>query len=398
VSVEGFERQVAISGVGKSQIGRGLPDTGLQLTIEASRAAVMDAGLSFDDIDGLASYPSVHPSPGFAGAGVYDLKEALGLRLHWVEGSPHTAGQFGPVVNAAMAVASGVADHVLCFRTMTEASAQRGGGRSAVTSQSRPALNQFSEFLVPFGAASAATWVAMYASRYMHEYGMTRSQLAGIALASRRHAGRNPEALFRDPMTLDDYLAARMIADPLCLFDCDAPVDGSVALVISRRKEVPDPKRAVGIEATGVAMEVTNHWDQAPDLETTALDGAAERLWSRSRFSPRDVDVALLYDGFSFLALMWLEALGLCARGEGADFVSDPARLDLGGQLPMNTQGGHLSAGRLHGYGMAHEAVLQLRGEATGRQVRSAHVAVATAGGGPLAGCMILTSPGTSSR
>jgi acetyl-CoA acetyltransferase len=198
-------------------------------------------------------------------------------------------------------------------------------------------------------------------------------------------------------MTIDDYLAVRMVSDPLCLYDCDVPSDGSTAFVVSRAEVAADlPNPAARIEAVGTAIHGRPSWDQWDDLTTMALRDASAMLWASSSLRPADVDVAELYDGFSFITMCWLEALGFCAKGEGGPFVEGGERIAREGDVPLNTHGGQLSAGRLHGYGFLHEAVLQLRGAAGERQVvrpgnRQPEVAVAAAGGGPLAGCLLLT-------
>jgi acetyl-CoA acetyltransferase len=194
-------------------------------------------------------------------------------------------------------------------------------------------------------------------------------------------------------MTLDDYLAARMISTPLCLYDCDIPVDGSTAVIVSARERAADTHhRGVNLEAIGCGLRTPFAWDQIDGLDGMAASGAADMLWRRTDLCPADVDVAELYDGFSILALAWIEALGFCAVGEGGPFVEGGDRIALEGALPLNTQGGQLSGGRLHGYGMLHEAVVQLRGAGGDRQVpREPEVAVVSAGGGPFAGCLLLT-------
>ncbi|AFR49487.1 thiolase C-terminal domain-containing protein [Gordonia sp. KTR9] len=388
-----FESDVVISGIGQSAVGRRLGRSGLDLTVEATRVALADAGLTRAEVNGLSAYPSMHDDPGFGPVSVYELKEALRLDLDWIVGMPHSMGQFGPIIEGAMAISSGLADHVLCYRTMTESTAQGAAGRAAVTGRPRASLNQTVEYFMPYGLASAAPWVALYMQRYLHEFGASREQFGGLAVAQRKHAMLNPKALFREPMSIEDYLGARMISDPVSLYDCDVPIDGSTVVILSRKDACPRPEASVGIEAVGAGMRVSAYWDQSPDMIQMAATGAAQRLWQRTDLSPSDVDVALLYDGFSYLAITWLEALGFCGRGEGAAFVEGGERISLGGQLPVNTQGGHLSGGRLHGFGMLHEACLQVRGQADRRQVAGAELAVATAGGGPLAGCLLVSSP-----
>jgi acetyl-CoA acetyltransferase len=195
-------------------------------------------------------------------------------------------------------------------------------------------------------------------------------------------AERNPKAIFRTPMTIDDYMAARMITSPLRLYDCDIPVDASTALVLSARETAPDlRKRPLEIEALGMSVGDIGFGHHVGDFTALPAVKAGEMLWSHTDLKPSDVDFAQLYDGFSILTLLWLEALQLCPRGEAARFVEGGKRIALDGELPINTAGGQLSAGRLHGYGYLHEACLQLWGEAHGRQVPNAQVGIACNGG-----------------
>jgi len=230
----------------------------------------------------------------------------------------------------------------------------------------------------------------------MHEFGTTVEQLAQVALNGRRNAQLNPKAVYRDPMDLGDYLSARMITTPFRLFDCDAPVDGSTAVVVSAPGHARHVDHAVArVDALGTALRGRPSWDQFDDATTMAARDAGASLWERTSLTPDDVDIAELYDGFSFLTMVWLEALGFCGRGESGPFVEGGARIALDGDLPVNTHGGQLSAGRLHGFGFIHEAVLQLRGEAGDRQVvrrdGPPEVAAVANGGGPVAGAMLLT-------
>jgi acetyl-CoA acetyltransferase len=233
----------------------------------------------------------------------------------------------------------------------------------------------------------------MHAQRHFHEYGTTEEQMAMIAINGRRNAQLNPKAVYREPMTLDDYFASRMITTPFRLFDCDAPVDGSTAVVVSRAEHARDVDHPVaGVEAVGTALRGRPSWDQFDDMTTMAARDAGAHLWTRTDLTPADVDVAELYDGFSFLSLVWLEALGFCGKGESGAFVEGGQRIARDGELPLNTHGGQLSAGRLHGFGHIHEACLQLRGEAGEHQVpgKQPEVAAVANGGGPIAGAMLL--------
>ena len=231
----------------------------------------------------------------------------------------------------------------------------------------------FQQWTLPFGSASAASWVALYAQAHMDRYGTTPEQLAQIAINGRRNAALNPKAIYRDPMSLDDYFNSRMITTPLRLFDCDVPCDGATAVIVSRRERAVDlAKPPVYVEAMGTAMHDRPSWDQLHDLTRTVGTDAATQMWSRTRLTPADVDIAELYDGFSYLTMLWLEALQLCPVGESGPFVEGGTRIARDGLLPLNTDGGQLSAGRLHGYGFLHEACVQLRGEAGERQVPEA--------------------------
>ncbi len=396
------ERRCAITGIGQSDIGRRLHRDPLVLTLDACLAAVDDAGLGLQDIDGVSTYPGAMTQPrGFNGAGAYEVIDALRLEVDWYDSGVETSGQLGSVMKACMAVGAGMANHVLCFRSVWEGSAQGSGGRASLMAANQDPggpiyASGVGEWTLPFGSASAACWIAMYAQAHMHRYGTTTEQLAQIALNARRNAGLNPNAIYRDPLTLDDYLAARIITTPLRLFDCDVPCDGATAFVVSRRERAADLRRPpIYFEAMGAALHDRPSWDQLRDLTRTVGADAAAQMWSRTTLTPADVDIAELYDGFSFLTLLWLEALGLCPVGESGAFIEGGGRIAREGELPLNTHGGQLSAGRLHGYGFLHEAVVQLRGEGGDRQVPSRpEVAAVAAGGGNTCGCLLLRTGG----
>jgi acetyl-CoA acetyltransferase len=385
------ESRAILSGVGQSAIGRRLFRTDLDLTCEAALAAIADAGLRPDDIDGIACYPGPIAAPGgFAGPGVVEVQDTLGVDLRWHLSGAEGPAQISPIIHAALAVAGGLCRHALVYRTVTEASAAADTGRLGIGVGS-PEIRGFGAFLIPFGAMSAANWLALYAQRHMHEYGTTRRHLGLIATTARKHARFNPRAIYTEPMSMDDYFAARMITEPFCLYDCDVPADGSTAVIVSSVDAARDlPHPAVRFEAFGTAMRARPSWDQWGDITTMASRDAAEQMWSRTDLRPADVDTAQLYDGFSFLTLAWIEALGFCGKGEGGPFLED-GRIELGGALPLNTWGGQLSGGRLHGFGFVAEAMRQLRGECGERQVPNCEVAAVGVGGGPVAGCMLLT-------
>jgi acetyl-CoA acetyltransferase len=392
--VSAQEQRAVISGIGQSAIGRRLGRGELDLTIEAALVAIADAGLTLADIDGLAAYPGgvMGDSGGFAGPGTPTVQDALRLSLNWHSGGPEGPAQIQAVINAVMAVAMGLARHVLVYRTVTESTAQGSGSRAGI-GVGTSGIGGPMQWSLPFRAYSAANWLAMNAQRHFHEFGTTREQMAQIALNARRNAGRNPNAIFRDPMSLDDYLAVRMITTPFCLYDCDVPVDGSTAVIVSVAEHAAAVDHPVArVEAVGTALRGRPSWDQWDDMTTMPARDAAAHMWSRTDLRPADVDVAELYDGFSWLTMAWLEALGFCGHGESGPFIEGGARIALDGDLPVNTHGGQLSAGRLHGFGFLHEAVVQLRGEGGDRQVPDGpEVAAVANGGGPVAGTMLLT-------
>jgi acetyl-CoA acetyltransferase len=378
-----------ISGAGQSRIGRRLGRSALDLVVEAAQAAIVDAGLTRDDIDGLSTYPGLQMwPPGFSDVGAQEVMTALGLRLSWFSGGSEAAAQIGSVITAAHAVEAGAARHVLCFRVVTAGSRRRQADLPAPTH-----VSGVQQWTHTYGR-SPANWIGALAQRHFHEYGTTREQLGAIALTDRRHAGLNPAAIYRDPLSMDDYLSSRMISTPLTVLDCDVPVDGATAFIVSIGDAGADLRRpGVVIEAVGSAIHSAFSYDQFPDLQHLPAHDAARAMWSGTDASPADVDVACVYDGMSWLAMIWLEALGFCGPGESGAYVEGGARIALDGELPFNPHGGQLSAGRLHGYGFLHEAYVQLRGEGGERQVAGdPQLAVVSTGGGPFAGCMLLRS------
>jgi acetyl-CoA acetyltransferase len=386
----------AISGAGQSEIGRRLGRDPLELTLDACLAAIADAGLTRDDIDGLSTYPGpMSTPPGFSGAGAYDVIDALRLDVNWYDSGLETSGQLGSVIKACMAVGAGMCDHVLCFRSVWEGSAQGDQGRSAVTTGGSGGsfkASGFMEWTLPFSAPSASIWIAQFAQAHFHKYGTTKEQLAWIALNGRRNAELNPNAIYRTPMTMDDYMGSRIITTPFSLFDCDVPCDGATAVIVSRADRAAGLRHPpLRVETMGAALHGRPSWDQFDDLTTMANRDAGAQLWSRTDLKPSDAQMLQAYDGFSFLTMSWIEALRFCEVGESGPFIDGGARIARDGVLPLNTHGGQLSAGRLHGYGFLHEAAVQMWGEAGDRQIATPpEVGVVAAGGGNTCGCLLL--------
>lgn len=377
-----------ITGIGISEVGVRLERSPLGLTIDAVKAALDNAGLTLDQIDGVATYPGKVPAYlGFSPVGSDELIEAMGLRTTWHLGGGEMTAQLGAIATAAMAVKAGAARHVICFRTVYEAGAMAKPDEYPMPKRDR--VSGLSQWTAPFNAISAATWTALYANRHMHKYGLTKEQLGHIVINDHANASRNPSALVKKPLSMDDYLSARPISSPFGLYDCDRFSDASTVVIVSAGDAI-DEVHCTPIRIAATAGSVDRYsWDQ-PDLASAYPTG--RDLWKNTDYRPKDVDTVQLYDGFSFLPITWLEGLGFCEVGEGGEFLDGGRRIALDGELPMNTGGGQLGWGRLHGFGFAYEAVLQLRGEGDQRQIPGdPRVAIATSGGGPMAAALLLT-------
>jgi len=386
-----FERRAVISGVGQSAISRQLDRSGFQLTLDAILAAIADAGLTVDDIDGMAMFPGGGKAnlPGYANGNLYEVQDALRITTTWRQGL--VEGMSLPFYGPAQAVATGQARHAVIWRTVKEGSAARKAGGRPAYGSIHPQAEGPHAWLLPVGALSPVVQIAPYAARYMHDYGATREQLAWIPVTQRAHSARNPDAVYRAPLTVEEYLASRMISTPICLYDCDVPVDGATAIVVSAAETAADLRAPVAIEAMAGVIDGRPSWEQWEDFGRVGY-ATAQAMWSRTDLRPGDVDAAQLYDGFTIEAVWWLEAMGFCKTGEAGAFVEGGTRIELGGELPLNTWGGQLSGGRLHAaFGHTAEAVRQLRGEAGARQVAGAEVVAVTNVGGYEAGAALLT-------
>ena len=387
VTNDRFEHKSVISGIGRSAIGRRLMRDPLSLTVDACLAAISDAGLTPADIDGLTTYPGGFGYDiGFGEGGIIPLEQALQLKPTWINGGSDIVGPGGGVINAMMAVAAGLCRHVLCFRTVWQSTA----GVLGIANDSGRVVGDM-QWRLPYGAFSAANWIGINASQYLHLYGATRELFGHVAVNTRANAALNPLAIYRDPMTMDDYMNARMITTPFGLYDCDVPCDAAIAVIVSAADVANDlPNPAIRFEAAGTQITERLSWDQDTVTHLPQVLGPAAHLWTRTQFTPDDIDLACIYDGFSFNAISWIEALGFCELGGATDWIDGGRTIARDGRLPLNPHGGQLSEGRTHGMGFFHEAVLQLRGQAGERQVANARTAVVAAGGGTPAGAVIL--------
>ena len=292
-----FEQRVIISGIGQSEISRRSNNSELALTFQACRQAVADAGIDWSDIDGLSTYPGeIISTPGFSGPGVYGVQDMLRLQLNWHLGGHEMPGQLGAIIEACLAVAGGLCRHALVYRTLYEGTGQGALGRRGMQDVDSHRLTGNNQWLLPFGAVSGANWCALLAQRYFYEYGTTREQLAWVALNDRANALLNELAAMRDrgELTLDEYMNSRMISSPLCLYDCDYPVDGSVAFVISPAEHASSlDHRPVRIEAFGAAQHDRGSWTEQTDYLGMGAIHAGAQMWSRTQLRATDVGSAI---------------------------------------------------------------------------------------------------------
>ncbi|MEW9856720.1 thiolase family protein [Novosphingobium sp. M1R2S20] len=384
------KREAYITGIGQSEVGVRLPRHPLLLTVDAAKEAVADAGLTFDQIDAVFSYPGkANGYLAFSPVGTDDVIEALGIKSKWQLGGMELPAQLAAIAMAAWAVKEGICRHVLCFRTVYEAGGMADPG-TYMAGMKQDTVTGPSQWTSPFWATSAACWTAQYAARHVHRYGMTREQLGQIAINGSKNAMLNPRAraITKEELTLDKYMNARMISSPLCLYDCDRFSDASTVVIVSAGDALDEVKATpIRIAATSGSVDRYS-WDQ---VEWPAAYETGADLWKRTDYTVDDVDTVQFYDGFAFLPITWLEGLGFVGKGEGHKFIEGGTRIARDGELPMNTAGGQLGAGRLHGFGFAHEAVTQLRKQGGERQIPGdPKVAVATSGGGPLAAALLL--------
>lgn len=378
-----------ITGVGQSEVGIRLTRSPMGLTMDAIRQALDDAGLTFDQIDGVSTYPGrMGGYLGFSPIGCDEVIETCGIKARWHMGGGEIPAQLSAIAEAANAIKTGQARHIICFRTVYEAAAM--ARPDEFPALRRDTVDGGSQWTAPFFALSAACWVAQYAMRHMQRYGMTREQLAQVSLNANRNALLNPNAraITKKPLTLDEYMAARMITTPFCLHDCDRYTDCSTVIIVSAADAL-DEVRSTPVRIAASAGAVHRYsWDQP---EWMASYATGPDLWAKTDYTVNDVDTVQFYDGFAFFPITWLEALGFCEVGEGHKFIEGGTRIARDGELPLNTGGGQIGAGRLHGFGFAHEAVTQLRGMGGERQIPGdPKVAVATSGGGPLAAALLL--------
>jgi acetyl-CoA acetyltransferase len=369
-----------IVGIGETEYTRDKDRrrSAFELELEASLRAVEDAGLRGPDIDGIVvPFPRMGTAEEFAAnLGIEGLPFSSTLHIGG-------AGSVAALQHAAMAVATGVARHVLIPAGWNGYTGMRAMQSVATDVSAIPGGAIARDYYLPYGLTAPPQWYALMARRHMHEFGTTQEQLGAVALAMRKHAQSNDKALMRGrTMTLEDYLASPVIAGPYRMFDCCLESDGAAAVVVTsaqRAQDLPRPPVYISGVAEGhphPADEITNR----EDIFRTGLTAAAPQAFAMAGVKPADMDFAQVYDCFTFEVIQQLEEAGFCKRGEGGGFV-EGGRIELGGGLPVNTHGGLLS--EAHVLGMSHlvEAVRQLRGDAGERQVAGARLGAVTGWG-----------------
>jgi acetyl-CoA acetyltransferase len=381
-------RTVAIAGIGRTAYTRKSGRTPLAMATEAARHAVADAGLDVAAIDGIAQFAAGDS------ANPLSVGHALGLdELAWcldVFGGGNVVASL--IATASAAITSGQCTTAVVYRSLNGRSGKRFGQAGGGDAVSPPKLELGGEyqFAGPQGYMVPPQWLAMWARRHQHVHGSTCEDLGHIAITQRDHASRNPHAVQRTPITMDDYLAGRWINEPLRVYDCALEVDGAVALVLTTLERARDlARRPVTVLGFADSHGGGGSWDQWPDLTHMYSQAAATRLWSRTGLGPADIDVACMYDCFTYTVMATVEDFGFCPAGQAGAFFAE-GRATFGGDVVVNPHGGLLSEGYIHGLNHHFEAALQLRGEADdGRQVEGAEVALVTAGAGPFGGAVV---------
>ena len=383
----------AIVGVGETDYSRNSGRSDLTLATQAALAAIADAGLVPHDIDGIVrcDMDTVRAN---------DLIESIGMPnvTYWSDVGTGGAAAAAMIGQAVGAILSGQATSVLVFRELNGRSGRRYGLSSA-GSEVVGGGGTYDELYLPYGMLTPGQVFAMYAQRHMLEFGTTPEQLARIPLACRERANANPRAQMRDrKLTIDDYLAARMISTPLRLFDFCLETDGSCAVVVTsteRARALPQPPALIRAVTQGTIARPQPGIQfpvlARPTITELPATKVADELYRRAGLGPADIDVAQIYDCFSITVLLQLEDWGFCAKGEGGPFV-DSGAIDLDGSVPINTGGGHLSEGYIHGLNHVVEGVRQIRGESTS-QVPGAEVCLVTSTPLPPASALILRKP-----
>jgi acetyl-CoA acetyltransferase len=379
--------EAAIVGIGQTEFSKNSGRSELQLTAEAIKAALDDAGLKPSDVDGMTTFTLDTTDE-------IEAARAVGIGdLTFFNRIPHGGGAaIGVVQHAAMAVATGIADVVVCYRGLNGRSGQRysaGVAEGVATSD----LIHWSWYM-PYGLMTPASWVAMFTQRYMYEYGAESTDLAEVAIATREHAVTNSAAFFyQRPLTMEDHQTARWIAEPLRLYDCCQETDGACAAIVTSVERAKDLKQKPAIirgaaQAAGADQESMTSFYRPSISYLPEMDLVAQQVYAQSGLGPKDLDAAVIYDAFTSIVLWQIESFGFCGRGEAKDFIKG-GTLRRNGRLPTNTHGGQLSEAYIHGMNGVNEGVRLIRGTSVNQPKKNDHVLV-TAGVGVPTSAMIL--------
>jgi acetyl-CoA acetyltransferase len=376
--------RAAIVGIGETPFAKALEGSEKKLACQAIVAALDDAGIDPGEVDALCSYTMETTDE-------VEIAKNIGagdLTFFSQVGYGGGAG-CATVGHAALAVASGQARVAVAWRSRKRGSGQRPWASAQASSMATAAA----QWTRPWGLLRPVDEIAMLTRRYLHEFGATRDHLANVALACRAHANRNPRAImYERPLTREEYLSARWISEPLCLFDNCLETDGALACVITSAERARDgrhPPAYIHSFAQGLPRQhqtMVNFWNDDPLMGPSWA--CARQLWSTADFGPEDVKVAQLYDAFTPLIPLSLEGYGFCGRGEGGSFTDDGA-IGPGGRLPVNTSGGGLSEAYVHGFNLINEGVRQIRGTSTA-QVEGADTCLVTSGEGVPTSALLL--------
>ncbi|MEJ8643539.1 lipid-transfer protein [Streptomyces sp. MS1.HAVA.3] len=373
--------RAAIAGIGATEFSKNSGRSELKLAVEAVHAALDDAGLTPADVDGMVTF-TMDTSPEITvaqAAGIGEL--SFFSRIHYGGGAACATVQ-----QAALAVATGVAEVVVCYRAFNERSGRRFG--SGVQQREPSAEGAALGWSLPWGLLTPASWVAMAAQRYLHTYHLTPEAFGHVAVTDRRHAANNPAAYFHGkPITLADHAASRWIVEPLRLLDCCQETDGGQAVVVTTTERARDLRHAPAVitaaaQGAGRRQEAMTSFYRDDLTGLPEMDVVARQLWRTSGLRPSDIDVGILYDHFTPFVLMQLEEFGFCKPGEAADFVAADA-------LALNTHGGQLGEAYLHGMNGIAEAVRQLRGTSVNQVAGAAHALVTAGTGVPTSGLIL---------
>jgi acetyl-CoA acetyltransferase len=387
-----FAGKTAIVGIGATEFSKSSGRSTLRLAVECCDAAIRDAGLTADQIDGTVTFALEDNDE-------IDIARSLGFKsLTHFSRFPYSGGAAcATIQQAAMAVDSGACNYALVYRAFNERSETRfGAGLQGLEGSPTPIMVDFG-WCLPFGMLTPASWVALFATRYMHQYGATSEDFGRISVADRKHAANNPKAFFYGkPITLEDHQASRWIVKPLHLLDCCQESDGGQALVVTtleRAKDLPTKPAVIASAAQGSTddqhMMKSYYREDITGLPEMGL--CASQLWADTGLGPDDIQTAILYDHFTPLALPQLEEFGFCKPGEAKDFIKD-GNIELGGRLPINTNGGQLGEAYIHGMNGIAEGVRQVRGSSVNQVPEVANVLV-TAGTGVPTSALILSQP-----